>query len=227
MTEVRPEDAHVVADAKSRPDDGLVIHLIGNAKARRKGVPVVADVAVQAPRSITGHAAHALNNIVEATVAFAVNRFGEVNLPAQSIIQRQLGTYTPSVLPVVEHAPLPVGGVRHAANKTRERGYIAEQERRQVHSAYVAVPSTGLGERQLASTVLVAGYAQVGGITDVAAKLEGVVAMNLGKVHHRLPLVLSFRQRTVATLHTKTVTKVRNSLITCSATTTQVEVRQP
>src|SRR5664279_1523293 len=208
MTEVRPEDAHVVADAKSRPDDGLVIQLVGQANARRKGVPVVADVAVQAVGSVAGYPADAFNDIVEAAVAFAVNRFGEVNLPAQSIVQRQLGSYAPSVLPVVEHAPLPVGGVRHATNEARERGYIAEQERRQVHAAYVAVPSTVLTEGQLASTIRVAGYAQVGGITDVTAKLEAVVAMNLGKVHHTLPLVLSLRQRTVATLHTKTVTEV-------------------
>src|SRR5664279_2396368 len=227
MTEVRPEDAHVVADAKSRPDDGLVIQLVGQANARRKGVPVVADVAVQTVGSIPCYSADALNYIVEATVAFGVNRFGEVHLPAQSIIKCQLGSDAPSVLPVVEHAPLPVGGVRHAADETRERGYIAEQERRQVQSADVAVPSTGLTEGQLAGTVFVAGYAQVGGITEVAAKLEAVVAVNLGKVHHPLPLVLSLRQRTVATLYTKTVTEVRNSLITCSATTTQVEVRQP
>ena len=183
MTEVRPEDSHVVADAESRPDDGLLIQLVGQSYARRKGVPVVADVAVETVRSVAGDSADALNNIVEAAVAFSINEFGEVNLPAQSIAQRQLRGYTPGVLPVVEHAPLLVDSIRGAADEPRERGYITEQEGRQVHSAYVAVPSARLRECQLAGTVLVAGYPKVGGKADVSTKLEGVVAVDLGKVH--------------------------------------------
>ena len=38
-------------------------------------------------------------DVSETTLAFAVDVFGEVNLPAQSVIHRQLGCDAPGILP--------------------------------------------------------------------------------------------------------------------------------
>ena len=67
-------------------------------------------------------------DVSETTLAFAIDVFGEVNLPPQSVIHRQLGCYAPGILCVVEHAVLTFRRVNAGADIAAELGNTTEHE---------------------------------------------------------------------------------------------------
>src|SRR4029077_7483511 len=139
----------------------------------------------------------------------------EVDFPAQAQVQGELGSYAPGVLAVEEPSLLALGGVGRAwkirgVDVACERGNLSQQERCKVQTAIPAVRCSLGTEVVFSRAVVVAGDAQVHGVTDVATELNLVIAFQLGPIVDELELLFAFGERTIATCHTQAVSKAGN-----------------
>src|ERR1035437_6811370 len=95
-----------------------------------EGLVVVLDVAVRSDATVVSHAngteATVIHDVRKAAVAFAVHRLGEVDLPAQSIVDGQLGGRPPGILPVEEPPLLPLGWRAASCGITGVAGKIGD-----------------------------------------------------------------------------------------------------
>ena len=167
VPEVRTENADVITAAIAHANHSLRSGLVCNAQAWSEGAPIVIDAAAQAVRTDACNADSAgskVYDVRESSVSFAVHGLGEVNLPAQTVIDGQLRSCAPGILSVKEEALLPLScvvrtgdsGVVDVAGK---RGHVAQEERGQVQAAIRAIGS-GLGaEVVFTRPVVVAGDA--------------------------------------------------------------------
>src|ERR1700758_4633852 len=90
VPEVRAEHANVIASSVAKAHDGFRGGLISNTKAWGKGMQVVFDIAAQAVRADSSDAdstGSKVYDVGESSVAFAIHRLGEVNLPAQAVVE--------------------------------------------------------------------------------------------------------------------------------------------
>src|SRR5258708_19331900 len=86
-----------------------------------------------------------MGNFGPTPVVVAVNGFGEIDLPAQTVVKGELGGETPSVLAVEEPALLPFGSVQAAADETVEAGHIAKKEAGKIQTTLSPVrPTPGI-----------------------------------------------------------------------------------
>ena len=94
VAEIRAEHADVVAAAITHADYGLGSELVGNAQPRSKSPERIINVAIGADISkacdTNGTGSVQVVDIGEAAVSFTVNGLGEVNLPAQAIVDGEL-----------------------------------------------------------------------------------------------------------------------------------------
>ena len=66
--------------------------------------------------AFAGHPIDALHEIGKTSLIFSIYIFGEVNLPAQTVVESKFGCDLPGVLAVVEHAMLPLGRIQTRAH---------------------------------------------------------------------------------------------------------------
>ena len=128
MAEIRTKDTDVIAATVPHPDNGLGCDLIGNAKPRRERLPVIANIAVQSIRTVTGNADNSFLRVGKTAVALSVHGFGHVQLPSQTEIETQLGSHAPGVLAVEEETILSLCGSQAAANESVHVVNVAQQE---------------------------------------------------------------------------------------------------
>ena len=217
VPEVRAEHADIVAASITRANDGLGSQLISQTEPGRERSKLVVDISVQSnvtePGDTNGTRSVQVRKVGKPSVSLAVNRFGEVNFPTQSIVKGQLGGHAPGILTVEEPTFLPFrrrSATFRIVGIALQLGDVAQQERRQVKAAStcIAAGSGVVAEAVFAGAVIVAGETQVHGVPDVTAKFELMVAIHLGPVVNKLELLLTFRERTVASAHTQTVSEV-------------------
>ncbi len=137
VSEVRTEHADVIAASVTHSHYGLRSQLVSDADARSKCRVSVVNVAVQADIAEAGDADGAgsveIHNVGESAVSFGIHGLREVDFPAQTIVDGQLGSCAPGVLTVKEPALLALGCVVRGSDVrivdvTREGGDLAEQE---------------------------------------------------------------------------------------------------
>ena len=99
MSEVGTEHPDVIASAVTRTNYRLGCQLISDTEARRKCGEFVIDIPIQPVRAKASDPDPAetavIDDIGKATVALRVYRLREIDLPAQSIVDGQLGRHTP------------------------------------------------------------------------------------------------------------------------------------
>ena len=110
VPEVGTEHPDVEASAIAEANHRLRIELISNTDARRKRLIGIVDITVESDRTVAGDPNYALRQVGETTVALAVDVFGIVDLPTQTIVESQLCADAPRVLTVEEPALLPLCG---------------------------------------------------------------------------------------------------------------------
>src|SRR5215472_425129 len=132
MAKVRAEHAEIEAPAIPHPHDRLVVQLICEAESWRKSLPCIVDIAVEADTALARHTVHTLNQIRESTVILTIHVLGEINFPSQAIVQRELWRDAPSVLPIIEHTMLPLGGIGGRAHIAVHGGNVTKKECRPV-----------------------------------------------------------------------------------------------
>ena len=137
--------------------------------------------------------------IGKAAFVFTVDVLGEINFPAQAVVQSQFRSYAPGVLAVIEHSMLPLGSIGTGADVAAQLGNVAQQERREIKAAVATVRGRWLIEGVDAGSVGVARHAQVLRVPNVRTELELVVAFHLRHVGDPLELLLAFDQGTIAT----------------------------
>src|SRR5215475_1081667 len=137
MAKVGTEHADVIAAAITHPHHSLWRSLISNPQARCKCLKSVLDVTGHVVGPEPSHADSTrpavVHNIGKPAVTLAIHRFGEINLPAQSIVESQLRSDAPGILAVEEPALLPLRCVIGAGNVgvvdvAGKRGHIAQKE---------------------------------------------------------------------------------------------------
>ncbi len=103
--------------------------LIGETEARGKVVPALLYIQVRPVISVTGDADIPRAKIEQTSTSFAIDRFREIPLPAQAIVESEFRCQSPLVLSIVEKALLPFLRISELGLSALECGYIAEQER--------------------------------------------------------------------------------------------------
>src|SRR5712692_3901688 len=209
MAEVGAEYADIEATAVPKANHRLGIELIGKAEARRKCFISILDVSIRAHTTEAGDSDHALLQVSETTVALGVDSFGEVDFPPEAVGHREFGADAPGVLTVEEPALLAFRCTSARADVALEESDVAEKECGQRKAIGSLIGSISGIERQQTGAVLIAGEAQVFGIADVAAKLEGVVALGTCPVVYKLELLLVLLQGAIAAGDVQTVAEVR------------------
>src|SRR6202007_2750488 len=96
-------------------------------------------VAIQSNSPLTRDAVQPLNQVGEAAFVLAVNILGEVNLPAQTVVEGKLRRYAPRVLAVVEHAVLALCRIQSSAHVTADLSHLAQHKGGPVQAANTSV----------------------------------------------------------------------------------------
>ena len=114
VPEVRTENANVVTTAIASSDYRLRGYLVGDSKARGEGLKIITNVAIRPVRAIASDPDAAetaiVDNIGKTAKSLSVYRLREVDLPAQSIVDGELGSETIGVLTVKEPSLLALSG---------------------------------------------------------------------------------------------------------------------
>ena len=117
--------------------------------------------------------------------------------------------------------------VTGGADEALERVDIAEKERGQAQAVGSVVAGVILVEVQDAGSTGVAGNAKVGGIANVGAKLDGVIALGAGPVVYKLDLTFSFDEGAVAAADIQPVSKSGESAVSAAvAALSKIEAGQ-
>ena len=215
MSENRTEHSDIEAPAITRPNDRLVIQLVGNSQARRQRLPGLGNIHRGVKRPITGNPDFAGVQIGETALSLAIDSFREVKLPAQTVIHGQLGSDAPAVLYVSEHPLLTFLGIGRNRHIPGHIGDIPEQEAGETHASRSSqgwiggVFGVSSAEMQFAGPIAVAGYAQVPCVTHIYAKLQAVRPHDFRPIVHDLILVFSLEQWAVARVHAQRGAEVR------------------
>src|SRR5450755_3349802 len=127
MSEVRTEHADVESTPISDAQHGLGIKRIGEAQTRSERFVSVIDVAIEANRTLTRYADHALIQVREAAVVFSIHAFREIDFPTQPVSHSEFRTDPPSILSVEEPAFLPLRSGQAGADEPLEGGHVPKQ----------------------------------------------------------------------------------------------------
>ena len=111
MTKDRAKGADIETPSITHPYHGFRGYLISNAKAWRQVGETVLYIAVQRDAIHTGDHDFARIDVNPTSFSIACYRLRIVNLPAQTVVQGQLGRDTPGILPVEELAILSFTGI--------------------------------------------------------------------------------------------------------------------
>ena len=115
MAKIRAKYANIKAAAVACANNSLRGQLIGDSQPRSKGIEFVVDVSIQTDitKACYADGAHSIqiDNVGEATITLRIDSFGEVDLPAQAVVERELRRNAPSILPIEEPALLAFGGI--------------------------------------------------------------------------------------------------------------------
>src|SRR5438477_8008591 len=128
MAKNRPEDTNVIAPAITCPNHRPWSQLVGNPKARSEVVVVVVDVEIPADASHPTYSQVTGAQVEERTIAVAVHIFRIEDVPAQPVVDGQLGSNPPRVLTVEVIAPLALGCGCDRAGVAFKGSDITEQE---------------------------------------------------------------------------------------------------
>src|SRR4030095_9722201 len=126
MAKIRAEHADIETAAVTHANDSLWIDLVGNANARSECLQSVVRVAVAAGVANHSHADDVFLNSHESAFLITVYSLGEIDLPAQPVIESEFGSNAPSVLAIEEPALLTFGRVETGADEAVEAGNISE-----------------------------------------------------------------------------------------------------
>src|SRR5580658_1702692 len=150
------------------------------------------DVEVVSIRTISRDTDIAGIQVEQAALAFAGNGFGEVQIPAQAIVQGQLLGNSPLVLSVKEPPLLPLGGGSILKDGAEEIIDIAQQECGEAYALACRAGGDRLRKLKLPGKQVVVIYANqvIQRPTNVSAKADVVVANGMRPVVHPLKLAL-------------------------------------
>ena len=130
-------------------------------------------------------------DVGKSALPLTVHVLGEVDFPAQPIVQGQLRGNAPGVLPIEESALLTFRRVQAAADVTIHERHIAQQKGRQIQATGSAV-GCPLGTKvKLTGAVSVARHPEVFGKADIATKFYLVVTNYFRPVIYELELLLA------------------------------------
>src|SRR4030095_5909560 len=104
MAKIRAEHADIETAAVTHANDSLWIDLVGNANARSECLQSVVRVAVAAVVANPSHADDAFFNIRETAFLITVYSLGEIDLPAQPVIESEFGSNAARLLARAETA---------------------------------------------------------------------------------------------------------------------------
>ena len=125
VAEEGTEHADVKAAPISHAHDRLGRDLVSNTQSGSERLVAGVNVAIQVIRAEAANANDAFFDVGETAVALSVNPLREVQLPAQSVVDRQLGSDAPSILTVEEPTFLALRRGQAAAYVTLKMRYLA------------------------------------------------------------------------------------------------------
>ncbi len=216
MAEQRSEHADVKASAVPRPYHGLGVDFIGDPNAWGEVLKVGGGATVQAVAAVASYPNHSFRQDRKTAVTFGVHKFRSVVLPAQAVVDGQFMSRTPRILAVEEVTILGLHRVRLAGGShiPVHLAHFREEERGQVHSADTEpIAGSVVFEVHLAGAVGVGWNAQVGGVPQVRAELELVIAQNLRPVVNELLALFLLDQGAIATGNVEGFAKVSHGPI--------------
>src|SRR5581483_10038572 len=109
-------------------------------------MPIIADISICSDAANACNTNHPLLNVGEPTLLGTVYILGEINLPAQTVVDGQLRGCAPTIFTVVEHAMLALSRVGARAHVTIHASCVSQQEARKRHAAGTCIRSDAIGE---------------------------------------------------------------------------------
>src|SRR5260370_8470500 len=113
------KDADVEAASVPHADHSLGVDLVGDSNAGSDELPVGRRTTVVTDAAVARDANHAFGQDRKTAVTLPVHNFGSVVLPAQAIVDGQLVSGAPGILPVEEVAVLWLHPVRPFDNSSQ------------------------------------------------------------------------------------------------------------
>src|ERR1700744_6637790 len=104
MTEDRAENSEVKTASVPGTNHGLLIKLVGYTDPRCERLPCWIPIEIAGYATRVRNADKTIVDVQKATELWAIDRFREIQLPAQSIVHAQFAGCAPGILRIEEQA---------------------------------------------------------------------------------------------------------------------------
>src|SRR5581483_10899216 len=131
----------------------------------------------------------------------AIHRLRKDNVPAQTIVERELRRQAPAIFGIKRATLLPIGGVGAIDVVPLEGIDVSKQDRGDSAAARAAHSGrTSVAEGEIAGARVVTRVAQIHRVAQIGAKTNRVIAADHCPVICQLEDLLALQQRAIATL---------------------------